>query len=62
LARELENLVTGADVARRLQISRERVRQLAERDDFPQPVGRLGSYIIWRWSDIEPWAKKTGRL
>lgn len=52
---DLEDLVTGADVARRLGVSRERVRQLAERDDFPDPLGRLGNYVVWRSADIEAW-------
>jgi predicted DNA-binding transcriptional regulator AlpA len=57
-----DELVTGAEAARRLGISRERVRQLAQRDDFPEPVGRLGSYTVWRWRDVERWAKREGRL
>lgn len=54
---ELEQLLTGADVARRLGLSRERVRQLAQRDDFPQPLGRVGNYIVWRAEEIEAWAR-----
>ena len=57
-----EELVTGADVGRRLGISRERVRQLAKREDFPEPVGQLGTYVVWRWQDVERWAKREGRL
>lgn len=52
---ELEQLLTGADVARRLGVSRERVRQLAERDDFPAPLGRVGNYIVWRAGDVDAW-------
>ena len=52
---ELEQLLTGADVARRLCVSRERVRQLAVRDDFPSPLGRVGNYIVWRADDVEQW-------
>src|SRR2546426_371242 len=52
---ELDDLVTGADVARRLGVSRERIRQLAERDIFPDPIGRLGNYVVWRWTDIDAW-------
>jgi predicted DNA-binding transcriptional regulator AlpA len=57
-----EELVTGADIGRRLGISRERVRQLAKREDFPEPVGHLGTYVIWRWADVERWGKREGRL
>lgn len=52
---ELDDLVTGAEVGRRLGISRERVRQLAERDDFPASLGLLGRARVWRWADIERW-------
>lgn len=58
---ELDQLVSGADVARRLGVSRERVRQLAERDDFPEPLGKIGPAIVWRWADVEQWAAATGR-
>jgi predicted DNA-binding transcriptional regulator AlpA len=58
---ELETLVSGADIARRLGVSRERIRQLAERDDFPEPLGKIGPAIVWRWADVEQWAVATGR-
>jgi predicted DNA-binding transcriptional regulator AlpA len=58
---EYEDLVTGADIARRLGISRERVRQLGERGDFPVPLGRLGNYVVWRWADVEKWARSLNR-
>lgn len=55
---ELENLVTGAEIGRRLGMSRERVRQLAGREDFPRPLGRVGQAKVWRWSEVEAWAKR----
>lgn len=54
---ELDDLVTGAEIGRRLGISRERVRQLAGRDDFPVSLGRLGKARVWRWADIQRWAE-----
>lgn len=59
---ELWPLVSGAEIARRLGLSRERVRQLARREDFPDPIGRVGVAIVWRWPDVEAWAERTGRL
>lgn len=56
-----DELVTGAEAARRLGISRERLRQLAERDDFPTALGRAGVAVLWRWADVEAWARKSGR-
>lgn len=55
-------LVSGADIGRRLGLSRERVRQLAERDTFPEALGRLGRARVWRWEEVERWAVATGRL
>ena len=54
----LEDLITTAEAARRLGVSRERVRQYAKRDDFPQPLGRIGIAVVWRWSDVEAWARR----
>lgn len=54
----LDELVTGAEVARRLGLSRERVRQLAQRDDFPRPLGRVGNAIVWRWPDVDEWRRR----
>jgi hypothetical protein len=51
---ELE-LISGAEIARGLGVSRERGRQLAERPDFPKPLGRLGTTNVWAWKDVEAW-------
>lgn len=53
---DVDELVTGAEVGRRVGLSRERIRQLAERDDFPKPVGRAGVAILWRWPDVQRWS------
>jgi hypothetical protein len=54
---ELEDLVTGAEIGRRLGISRERVRQLAVADEFPTSLGALGASRIWRWRDVKAWSE-----
>jgi predicted DNA-binding transcriptional regulator AlpA len=55
-------LVTGAEVARRLGISRERVRQLAaDKKRFPQARFALGKAFVWHWGDIIDWADIEGR-
>lgn len=54
--------VVAADIAERLRISRARVSVLVSRPGFPKPVGRLGRSDVWRWTSIERWARKTGRL
>jgi hypothetical protein len=50
-----DELVTGAEVGRRLGISRERVRQLTARPDFPEPLGRIGPAKVWRWQQVLDW-------
>jgi predicted DNA-binding transcriptional regulator AlpA len=53
----LDELVTGAEVARRFGFSRERLRQLLEGPDFPRPIGRVGQAMVWRWDDLDRWAQ-----
>ncbi|KPM56907.1 hypothetical protein ACG83_03460 [Frankia sp. R43] len=45
---------TGA-VARRMGLSRERVRQLTHSPGWPRPVGRVGSARCWDADDIDEW-------
>lgn len=55
-------LVSGGEVARRLKISRERVRQLSENPArFPAPIAILGRDRVWRWADIVDWATARKR-
>lgn len=53
-------LVTGAEIARRLDRSRERVRQWAASPTlgFPPPVNRKGRYIVWDWQPVATWAER----
>src|SRR5260370_29731317 len=59
---EPQDLVTGGELARRLGVSRERVRQLAQRPDFPTPLGRLGQANIWGWTAVDEWRRANGRV
>lgn len=55
-------LVTGAEVARRIGVSRERVRQMVSRTGrFPPAAAVVGGYRIWRWGDVVDWAAIEGR-
>jgi hypothetical protein len=55
-------LVSGGEVARRLKISRERVRQLSENPArFPPPLATIGRDRVWRWVDVVDWAAARGR-
>jgi hypothetical protein len=57
---EPEELITAAEIARRLGRSRESVRLLTTgargRGDFPEPVSHLRfRNPLWRWSDVLAW-------
>lgn len=56
------HLMGTAEVAELLGVSRSRVGQLAQRDDFPSPVVRLAAGPVWESADIERWARETGRI
>lgn len=58
---EPQELVTGGEIARRLGVSRERVRQLTRRPDFPQPLGRLGAANVWTWEVVNEWRQADHR-
>jgi hypothetical protein len=58
---QLAELVTAAEIGRRLGITRQRVQQLANEGGFPEPLGRVGHYIVYRWRDVEAWANSNGR-
>jgi hypothetical protein len=55
-------LVSAAEVGRRLELSSERIRQLAKEGKLPPAVGRVGRNDVWRWDDIRIWAVATDRL
>ena len=52
-----------AEVAKFLNISRQRVTQLRKSDPrFPEPVSTLQATPVWESADIERWARETGRI
>ncbi|MFD5589347.1 helix-turn-helix transcriptional regulator [Streptomyces sp. NPDC127063] len=48
-----DELYTSPQIAKRLGVSRQRVDQLVESGQLPQPVGRHGRNRLWRAADIE---------
>jgi predicted DNA-binding transcriptional regulator AlpA len=57
-----DEIVSAAEIARRLGLSRERVRQLAaDPQRFPRAVGNVRGSKVWRWGDIADWIAASGR-
>ncbi len=54
-------LVSGAEVGRRLGVSREAVRLWRGQPGFPEPLARVGQALVWDWRKVESWAVRTGR-
>jgi hypothetical protein len=64
---EPDELVTMAEIARRLKRSRESIRQLASGlrgpGDFPPPVANLTQRSpIYRWADVQRWLREKKLL
>lgn len=57
---QFEDLVSAADIARRLGMSRQAVQQALKRGSMDvKPIGQIGRSVIYRWRDVEKWAAKT---
>jgi predicted DNA-binding transcriptional regulator AlpA len=54
-------VVAMAELVSMLGLSRSRVVQLLETDQFPDPITTLTVGRIWSTKDIEAYARKTGR-
>jgi predicted DNA-binding transcriptional regulator AlpA len=51
-------IVSGAEIGRRLGVSREAVRLWRQRPGFPEPVGKVGRAIAWNWEEVRRWAEE----
>jgi prophage regulatory protein len=57
------DVVGLSEIAEFLELTRQRVDQLARTDpDFPEPAAIISAGRIWRRADVEKWATKTGRI
>jgi hypothetical protein len=58
------DLVGAAEIADRLGLQHVTSVHAWRRryDDFPEPTIELKMGLIWRWSEVEAWARRTGRL
>jgi prophage regulatory protein len=53
--------VGAAEIAQILDVSRQRVQQLADRQGFPEPVAVLSMGKVWRTKAILRWARQHAR-
>lgn len=59
---DVHHLVGSAEIGRMLGVSRQRVQQLVNRDDFPAPEVALDMGKVWSREAVETWARDHGRL
>jgi hypothetical protein len=60
---DADDLVGAAEIAERLGLAQVQTVHTWRRryEDFPEPVARLKQALIWSWSDVELWARASGR-
>ena len=61
LDREPDRYVGVAEVARLLEVSKQRVSQLRDSEDFPEPVAELEAGPVWPAANIEAFARTSLR-
>jgi hypothetical protein len=61
---DVNDLVGAAEIAERLHLAHRETVHLWRRryPDFPAPIASLRTALVWSWTDVEKWAKATGRL
>jgi transposase-like protein len=65
---DVSDLVGTAEIAERLGIAYPetihswRTRYRETESPFPEPVAKLRQALVWVWTDVEKWARGTGRL
>jgi predicted DNA-binding transcriptional regulator AlpA len=56
------DLMGPAEIAKLLDVSRQRVTQLVAKPDFPEPVADLAMGKVWLSADVRAWGVRNGRL
>jgi prophage regulatory protein len=54
-------LVSRVEIADMLGVSKQRVHQLIQREDFPAPLAQLGIGDVWEREAVETWIRTSGR-
>lgn len=61
MSSDLPRLVGTAEIRKMLNVHRSRVAQLVNSKGFPDPAYQIGRSYAWLASDVEAWARATGR-
>ncbi|MDE0778276.1 MAG: DNA-binding protein [Nocardioides sp.] len=56
------DLMGVTEIAELLGLTRQRVHQLRQSEDFPRPVADISAGSIWERADVEAWARESGRI
>jgi hypothetical protein len=61
---DVNDLVGAAEIAERLGWSHaQSVHTIRRRHpDFPEPVAKLRTALVWDWNDVKAWGEATGRI
>lgn len=54
-----EDLAGLQEVAEMLGVTKRTATRYVDREDFPQPLGRISTGRVWLRRDVEAWAKRT---
>jgi len=54
--------VGAAEIASRLGVKPQTVHTWRQRGLLPQPRWTVSGQPAWDWSEVEEWAKRTGRM
>jgi hypothetical protein len=54
--------VGSAEIAARLRVRPQTVHTWRQRGLMPEPRWTVSGQPAWDWTDIEAWARRTGRL
>lgn len=54
-----EDLLGLSDISRLLGVTMRTTQKYVDRDDFPEPIGRIAAGRVWLRADVQRWAKET---
>jgi hypothetical protein len=58
----MPEIVGEMEIAARLHVEEDTVRDWAEANLLPVPEGHVAGFPAWRWDTVREWARRTGRL